>query len=111
MEIVTEMLRKYVDENAHSALNQTEYEEKYKALAERYESIKKGIEGISEKRLELSAKREKIADFMKKLESRESLVTDFDDELWKGAVEKVIVNTGGNITFAFKDGMNLEWNI
>ncbi|WP_023975760.1 hypothetical protein [Clostridium beijerinckii] len=43
MDIVTEMLRKCIDENANSALNQVEYEEKYNALAQRYESIKKDL--------------------------------------------------------------------
>lgn len=52
MEIVTEMLRKCVEENANNPLNQEEYEERYNALAQRYESIKKGFEEISEKRLE-----------------------------------------------------------
>ncbi len=44
MEIVAEMLRKCVEENANNALNQIEYEEKYNVLAQRYESIKKGLE-------------------------------------------------------------------
>ncbi len=33
------MLRKCIDENANSALHQTEYEERYNALVERYENI------------------------------------------------------------------------
>gem|GEM_PF-4304914 len=39
------------------------------------------------------------------------MVTGFDEELWLGTVEKVIVNTEEKITFVFKDGMELEWNI
>lgn len=111
LEIVTEMLRKCVEENAHTALNQAEYEERYKTLTEKYESIKKGLEGIDEKRLERSAKQENITAFIKELEQREDLISEFDEELWLGTVEKVIVNTEGKITFVFKDGMELEWNI
>ena len=43
MEVVIELLNKCVEENAHSALDQAEYEERYSALAERYENIKKGL--------------------------------------------------------------------
>lgn len=111
LEIVTEMLRKCVEENAHMTLNQAEYEERYKTLTEKYDSIKKGLEGIDEKRLERSAKQEKIIAFIKELEQREVLVTEFHEELWLGTVEKVIVNTNEKITFIFKDGMELEWNI
>lgn len=109
--IITEMIRKCVEENAHSVLNQAEYEERYKALAERYESIKKSLEGIDEKRLERGCNHENITAFIKELEQRESLVTEFHEELWLGTVEKVIVNTEEKLTFVFKDGMELEWNI
>lgn len=111
MEIVTEMLRKCVEENAHTTLNQAEYEERYKTLAEKYESTKKGLEGIDEKRLERSAKQENIMTFIKELEQIEGLVKEFDEELWLGTVEKVIVNTEEKITFIFKDGIELEWCI
>lgn len=105
------MLRKCVEENANSALNQAEYEERYKALATRYESTKKDIEGINEKWLERSANKENIEIFIKELKARDSLITEFDEELWLGTVEKVIVNTEENITFIFKDDMKIEWNI
>lgn len=111
LEVVTEMLRKCVEENSHTALNQTEYEERYKTLAEKYESIKKGLEGIDEKRLEKNAKQENIVAFIKELEQREGLIAEFDEELWKGTIEKVVVNTEVNIAFVFKDGMELEWMI
>lgn len=105
------MLQKCVEENAHSALDQAKYEKRYKALAERYESIKKGLEGINEKRFERSTKQENIMAFIKELEQRDGLITEFDEELWNGTIEKVMVNTEDKITFIFKDGMELEWNI
>lgn len=111
MEIVTDILRKCVDENANSALNQVEYEEKYNALAQRYKSIKKGLEGIEEKRLERSVKYERIVAFIKELEQKEEMIIEFDEEFWNGIVDKVIVHTEEKITFLFKDDMELEWNI
>ena len=62
------LLHKCVQENAHSALNQAEYEERYSALAERYENTKKGREEINENRLERGAKRESIVAFIKYLQ-------------------------------------------
>lgn len=111
MEIVTEMLQKCVEENAHSALNQEEYEKRYKDLAERYENIKKGLEGINEKRLEGSAKRERIEEFIKVLENIPIILIEFDDELWNVVIEMVKVNSEKEITFVFKDEFELQWNI
>jgi site-specific DNA recombinase len=79
--VVTELLQKCVEENAHSALNQVEYEERYTTLAERYENIKKRIEDIDDKRIERSAKRKRIEAFMQEFEHRNGLVTEFDEEL------------------------------
>lgn len=111
MEIVIELLHKCVEENSHSALDQSEYEERYSALEERYENIKKALEEINEKHLERSAKHESIVAFIKELESREGMVTEFDEELWNGTIEKVLVHSEEKISFVFKDGMELEWNI
>jgi hypothetical protein len=57
--------RRLMREKFHSALDQAEYEERYKALEERYENIKNGIEGINEKRLERRAKQENIVAVIK----------------------------------------------
>lgn len=83
--------------------------EKYKALVAKYECIKEEIERIDEKRLEESAKKEKILEFINKLNQREGLITEFDEELWIGTVDKVVVNVDGKIKFVIKDGKEIKW--
>ncbi|MCX7904909.1 MAG: resolvase, partial [Caloramator sp.] len=83
----------------------------YDALVKRYESIKEELERIEEKRLEQSAKKEKILEFIKELKQREGLITEFDEELWIGTVDKVVIKRQGKISFVFKDGMEVEWDI
>jgi len=111
IEVVTELLQKCVEGNAQSALDQAEYEERYKALADCYENIKKGLLEINDKRLERSAKREGIVVFIKELEQREGLVAEFDGALWNATIEKVVVHSEYAITFTFKDGMEVDWKI
>ncbi|WAG66491.1 hypothetical protein LL037_04915 [Clostridium estertheticum] len=100
-----------MEENAHSALDQAEYEERYTTLAESYENIKKELNEINYKRLERSAKRESTVAFIKKLGQRDVLVSEFDQELWNATIEKVEVHSQQEIIFIFKDGMELEWSI
>ena len=39
------------------------------------------------------------------------MVDEFDKELWNVVIEKVVVSSENEITFEFKDGMELNWNI
>jgi hypothetical protein len=111
LEIVTEMLRKCVEENAHNALDQTDYEERYKSLAERYEAINKKITEINDRHLERNTKRKRIDEFIKMLEKNTAILSEFDEELWNAVIEIVRVNSEKDITFVFKDGFELQWNI
>jgi chromosome segregation ATPase len=106
LEVTAELLRKCVEENANTALNQEEYQKKYTTLAERFETAKTALREIDDKKLEYTVKREKVTAFMRELESRYGLIAEFDEELWNGTVESVTVSLEHKITFQFKDGYN-----
>ena len=107
MEVVTEMLRRWGEEYTYSDLNLTEYEERYNALAERYESIKKELEVIEKKTLEKSAKHESILAFIKELEKKDSLLEKFDEELWGATINTITIKANNEVIFEFKDGTKL----
>ncbi len=110
-EVAAELLRKCVEENAHSALDQGEYQQHYTSLVERYEAAKKGLDEIDNKRLERNAKRESIGAFIRMLEKSDTLLTEFDEELWNATVDAVTVHPEHEIVFTFKDGMELNSKI
>jgi predicted nuclease with TOPRIM domain len=56
-EVVAELIRKCVDENASRVMNQKEYQSRYTGLVERYEEIKKVISENYNKRLERNVKK------------------------------------------------------
>ncbi|HEY9059363.1 MULTISPECIES: recombinase family protein [Pseudobacteroides] len=110
-EVVAELLRKCVEENAHSALDQKEYQRRYTALANRYETARTGLSKINDKRLERNAKRESMRSFINSIRQSDQLLADFDEELWNNTVENVTVYSECEIKFAFKNGIELEWKI
>jgi site-specific DNA recombinase len=110
-DVALNKIQECVDENAHSAIDQAEYQKRYTALVERYETVKRKHSQIIEKRLERAAKREHIKAFLKMLSESDILLTEFDEALWQAAVELVTVHTEHAITFAFKDGTELPWII
>jgi len=110
-EVMLELIRKCVDENAHAALDQTDYQRRYYELATRYEATKKRLTEIDDQRLDRRAKREKLVEFIAMLTKRDVLLAEFDKGLWNAMVETVTVHGDHDLTFKFKDGTELPWKI
>jgi len=106
-EVVTGLLRKCVDENAHSTIDQSDYKQRYSALKERFDKIQNDIAAINDKRIEYAAKRKSITDFMQALQKKNALIADFEVELWNAAVEKAVVDISHGVTFIFRDGSEI----
>ena len=111
IDVVLELLRKSVDENARTAINQSDYEKRHNALLDKFETTKDKKAEVEEKLKERQAKGEEIKVFMKKLEESENLLTTFDDELWNATVVRVVVGNENTAWFEFKDGQEVEWKI
>ena len=85
------LIRKAIEDNAQKAMDQQEYEKKYTALCERYETARQRLAEIDELCLERRAKRTKISMFLDTLNNQSELVTEFDEELWYSTVDSVTV--------------------
>jgi hypothetical protein len=49
-----------------------------------------------------------LAVLFEELEQREGLITKFEEEIWNAIIEVVKVHSEDEITFIFKDGMELD---
>lgn len=109
--VVADQIKVCVNENAYNALDQAEYDEHYNPLVQQYKILKKEIEEINDKKIERRTRSESIDEFIELLNNKDILLSEFDEELWNVTIEKVIVHSAHYITFEFKDGMKLKWNI
>lgn len=107
-DVVSELMRKCVEENAHTALDQINYQQRYSALAERFEKARMRLKKINTESMERAAKRAHINSFIETLKYSNRLLTDFDEEVWCAIIDKVIVENTGRLVFQFKDGSNTE---
>lgn len=103
-DVVMELTRKAVQENAASALDQDEYRQRYEGLVARYETASARLAEIETLRLERSAKRTNITRFLKALVKYGDLVTEFDEELWYITVDFITVYEDGRLVVTFRDG-------
>jgi FKBP-type peptidyl-prolyl cis-trans isomerase (trigger factor) len=110
-EVVADLLLKCVEENAHSTLDQEEYQRRYKDLVKRYEAAENGLNNVNDKRLEKKTKRESIGAYIRTLKQSDILLTEFDEEFWNAVIDRVTVNVDGGVTFVFRDGTKLDWGI
>lgn len=108
LNVVAEMIQQCVNENARIALDQEEYQKRYDGLIERFDGVKARLDEITHTITERQAKRQKIEMFLSGLEKQESLITEFDENLWYSMVEYVTVFNKEDIRFTFKDGTEIN---
>ena len=106
--IISEQMEIAIAENSRVALDQDEYEKRYKQLTERYEKAKAKYDGISEQIEQKKAKRELFRGFIRTLEKQDGLVKEFDAGIWSSLVQEVIVKAKDDITFKFKNGFEVR---
>jgi hypothetical protein len=100
-------MQRHISANAHSALDQAEYQRQYDEYAARFEAVRSWIREVSEHGEALIAKRGRIQSYLKTLKDQQHIV-EFDEALWYGTVAQMRVTLDGKLRFSFKDGTEIE---
>ncbi len=108
LNVVAGMIQQCIDENAHVALDQTEYQARYDGLAERFDRMKARLDEVGNAITEKQAKREQIERFLAELERQDGVATEFDENLWYSLVDFVTVFNKEDIRFTFKNGTEIK---
>lgn len=95
-------------ENAHVALDQTEYQKRYDGLVHRYDEAKVKLGAITEQIADKKARRGTIEEFLKVLREQDGLVTDFQTNLWCGLVDFMTVYSADDVRITFKNGAEIK---
>jgi hypothetical protein len=108
IEVVTELSKKAIYENARVAGSQDEWSERNNSYLERYRKATERVTELEKLKCERQNKSLMLETFIKGIESRPLVLDEFDDKLWLVAVEKVKVMPDGRLVFNFKDGTETE---
>ena len=109
--VVTELIRKCVDENAHISVDPKVYAEKYEQLADRYAKAKDKLDKTETEIANRNSRKNMIAAFLDELEKQERLITEFDTGLWNAVIESMTIYSKEHIVFKFKGGTEVKWSI
>lgn len=107
LNVAAELMNQCIQENAHVALDQAEYQARFDALSERLDRTKEQLDEVGNAITEKQAKREKIEMFISELKKQDEVVTRFDENLWYSLVDYVTVFSKEDVRFTFKDGTEI----
>ena len=95
------------DRNAHVALDQADYQQRYDALAARFDKAKSRLTEISDMIVERLARKHQVEMYLQELRERD-LITEFHDADWLSMVDYMTVYSKKDIRVKFKDGTEIK---
>lgn len=108
IEVVTELTKRCIQENAQSARNQEEYAERYNGFVARYETARNKVAVLQQQKEARLAQADAIGGFMFALSEQGCELTEFDESLWIVMVQKATVYQDGRLVFTFQNGTEIE---
>lgn len=104
VEIIEELMKKLIMENAIKAQDQEEFIQKYSKLESRYNKTVKTLKTLESERQRKEEQADAIGAFMFHLKESDEPIADFDERLWIQLVDKVVIYHDERIQFVFKGG-------
>jgi len=108
VEIARELYRKAIYDNAHSAQNQAEWNERNNGYMERVNTGQKRIEALTEEKHRRQHKARILGTYIRNLEASPTAIAEFDEKLWITSIDRATVMPDGKLIFRFMDGTEVE---
>ena len=103
-EIVAELSRKAVYENARTAIARTEFTERNNGYLERYSRAVERIAELEALKRERLGKHKVLEFLIRSIENQSPALAEFDERLWLAVIDCMVVSADGKIRFKFKNG-------
>ena len=104
IEVIPELTRKSIYENARFAVNQDEFNERNKGYMARHRIATEQVAELEDQRRNRQNKSLILDGFTREIKTRPLVIDEFDESLWLAVIDKVIIHDADDIHFTFKDG-------
>jgi site-specific DNA recombinase len=108
VQVVADMVQKYIYENAHVALDQESYQKKYDSLTARYEAKKQKLQEVTEKISQLKSQKGNVEDFLKAFEKAPDTLTEFSLDAFTSLVDYITVYSRDDIRVTFRNVQEIK---
>lgn len=110
IEKIVEIIDSYIMGNALTVSNQDDYQQKYREMVSRYESLMKEYDDIKSAIKTKKARFERISLFIRELKKHDKVIGEFDTALWNSMLDHIIIDKKEG-TVVFKDGTTIKVSI
>lgn len=107
IEVVAELSRKAIHENAQTTIDQAEWNDRNNGYLERHRKALEHATELEELKRERQSKSILLDGFIQHIIRQNGSLSEFDDRLWMATISKVTVQQEGNLLFRFKDGTSI----
>lgn len=108
IQVISELVKVAVKENATTAQSQEVYRKKYDGLTHRYETATAELERLQAERTRLQQQDKAMGLFIRTLKRQPEYMDTWNDTIWTVMVEKAIVHRDESITFVFYNGTKIK---
>ena len=105
--VLAEMVQAAISENAHVALDQTEYQKRYDDLATRYDGVKAEHDRVAGQIANMISTKTTAQQFISTLRGLPQKVTVFNPETWGKLLDHATVYVDDSIRFTFRNGIEI----
>ena len=106
-EIIAELNRRLVEENAREEMDQDVFMRKYGSYSSKYDAESAKVDQLKSLRTERLQKAEAVSAFMFEIHEQDRFIEDFSEKLWLTTIDTVTVHHDGRMVFRFKNGMEV----
>ena len=107
LNVIAEMVNALIAENARTAQDQDDYNERYSSLTKRYNGTDASLNKVTDAITSLGARRMELEYFCNTLEELPNPVTEFSPGAWGALVDYVTVTADSGIRITFKNGQTI----
>ena len=105
--VVSELMHQCINENAHIALDQADYQKRYNGLTDRFDKAKTRLEAVTGEISDKQARQATIEAFLDELKRLDG-VTEFQHALWYSLADFMTVYSKDDVWVTFKDGTVIQ---
>ena len=108
VEVLANMAKVLVEENATTAIDQADYRTRYEALEKKYQAEQANLDNLLSERNRKVAQKSAIEVFIKSYTKLPELMTEWSDQVWMTMIDRVLVYDDGKMKFIFKSGSTVS---